>query len=446
MNAWPVFGQPRSLLLFAAVLLTSDLALLCTGLWTTELRLDDAVVFAALVGCAAVCVEAMRRLGMPRGIPRDLLGAWWIPTVLLLPPIYALLIPIPVFTLLQYRIRRTIVFRRVCNAGVVALSGCVSSSLYHATLSGPWLRGGSAGHEAEQALVQTPGIFVAAGAGVLFTVVTTFVLAIAVRLSSPEIPWRRMLWDRETALLDGVEVCVGLMAAVLCGLSVVLLAVVLPPVLLLQRSLMYQQLQTAARTDPKTGLLNAVTWEREAAEGLSLGVQANRPAAVLIIDIDHFKRVNDTHGHLFGDQVLLGVAGTLTHQLRQTDLVGRFGGEEFVVLLPGADLAEACRIAERLRSRVGRMALPVGDTTATITVSIGIAMLGSHGDDLIELLAAADLALYRAKDSGRNRVCLPVPSADAARVPEQPRGTLPADGGPAGGVAADNASDPATDL
>lgn len=445
MGAWPMFAQPRSLLLFAAILLSCDLALLCTGLWTTTLRFDDAVVFAALVACAAVCVEAMRRLGMPRGIPRDLLGAWWIPTMLLLPPVYALLIPVPVFVLLQFRIRRTIVFRRVCNAAVVALSGCVASSLYHATLSGPWLRDGAAGREAEQALVQTPGIVVAAGAGILFTVVTTFVLAMAVRLNSPEIPWSRMLWDRETALLDGVEVCVGLMAAVLCGLSVVLLAVALPPVLLLQRSLMYQQLQTAARTDPKTGLLNAVTWEREAAEGISLGVQANRPAAVLIIDIDHFKRVNDTHGHLFGDQVLLGVAGTLTHQLRQSDLVGRFGGEEFVVLLPGADLAEACRVAERLRSRVGRMALPVEDTTVTITVSIGVAILEAHGDDLIELLAAADLALYRAKDSGRNRVCLPVRTA-GPRIPEQQARTPQTDSGAADGVAAESASDPAAEF
>jgi diguanylate cyclase (GGDEF)-like protein len=131
------------------------------------------------------------------------------------------------------------------------------------------------------------------------------------------------------------------------------------------------------------------------------------PLAVLIIDIDHFKRVNDAHGHLVGDQVLVGVAHTLVGQLREYDVVGRFGGEEFVALLPGADTVEACRVAERLRNRIRRLTVPAEDGTATVTISVGVSLLRTHGQDLIELLAAADLALYRAKESGRDRVCLP---------------------------------------
>jgi diguanylate cyclase (GGDEF)-like protein len=127
-----------------------------------------------------------------------------------------------------------------------------------------------------------------------------------------------------------------------------------------------------------------------------------------MVDIDHFKRVNDTYGHLVGDQVLAGVATALRSQLRDYDVVGRFGGEEFVVLLPRADVAEARRVAERLRSRVGRMAIPVDDAMITVTISAGVAIMSLHGDDLIELLAAADLALYRAKELGRDRICLPV--------------------------------------
>src|SRR5699024_10602074 len=129
----------------------------------------------------------------------------------------------------------------------------------------------------------------------------------------------------------------------------------------------------------------------------------------------------DSHGHLFGDQVLLGVATTIAQELRQSDLLGRFGGEEFVVLLPGADIEEAGRVAERLRARVGGMEIAVDGVPVAITVSVGVAVAGDHGDDLVELLTAADLALYRAKETGRNRVCLPLVRPDANRHIPSPR-------------------------
>jgi diguanylate cyclase (GGDEF)-like protein len=116
--------------------------------------------------------------------------------------------------------------------------------------------------------------------------------------------------------------------------------------------------------------------------------------------------VNDTHGHLTGDQVLAGLADVLRQQVRETDVVGRFGGEEFVVLLPGADTAEAIKVAERLRAQVGTMVTSAADVEVTVTVSIGAALLGQHGDELRALLTAADLALYQAKKAGRNQVCL----------------------------------------
>jgi diguanylate cyclase (GGDEF)-like protein len=197
------------------------------------------------------------------------------------------------------------------------------------------------------------------------------------------------------------------LVAITSALSPTLLLLALPPVVLLQRSLMHQQLQAAARTDAKTGLLNATAWQREADTELSRAQRTHDPLALLLIDIDYFKRVNDTHGHLMGDQVLIAVATTLCGQLRDYDVVGRFGGEEFVVLLPGTDIVEACRVAERLRGRVRRLAVPAEDSTVGVTISVGVSLFRLHGADLIELLAAADLALYRAKQSGRDRVCLP---------------------------------------
>lgn len=404
---WPFLQQPRSLivymsvLLFAALFLSGVTAALFTPRW------KDLATFTAFVLCAAFCVEAIRRLGIPAGLTRDLLGAWWFPAVLLLPPLYSLLLPVPVFLLLQFRSRRALVHRRVFNATSVALSGFLTSVVWHSVQGGGLAEGLAGVPGVHESLVTGTGVLLAVLCCAGFTILNTLLVAMAARISSgPGHPLRPM-WDREAFTVDAVELCVGVTVAILAHLSLFLLVIAVPPVLLLQRSLLYQQLQMAARTDPKTGLLNAPTWEQEASVEIARARSARSRAAVLIIDIDHFKKVNDNHGHLFGDQVLLGVATTIAQQLRQADLLGRFGGEEFVVLLPGSDTAEAWRAAERLRSQVGRMEIAVEDVPVSITISIGVAVVGHHGNDLVELLTAADLALYRAKETGRNRVCLP---------------------------------------
>jgi diguanylate cyclase (GGDEF)-like protein len=131
---------------------------------------------------------------------------------------------------------------------------------------------------------------------------------------------------------------------------------------------------------------------------------------VLLADIDYFKRVNDTHGHLTGDAMLRTLAAEMRQQVRESDLVGRFGGEEFAILLSGATAEEACRVAERIRQGAAVVKVLTKDATVGVTISIGVAVLGSHGGDLGELLNAADRALYRAKRTGRDRVCLADPT------------------------------------
>ncbi|MGI5164353.1 GGDEF domain-containing protein [Spirillospora sp. CA-253888] len=396
-----VRGRPSLLAVYVPAVVGLHLILALAGLVRTELRLNDLLIFAALVACGAVCIEASRRLGMPPGVARDLLSAWWLPAALLLPPAYALLIPVPLQVLLQYRVRRTLLYRRALVTSALGLAGAAASVVFHLVVPEPlagtpaWVVDG------------WPGIPVAIGCAVLFTVINTALVAIAAHAADPDARWREVLWNREILLLDVVELCVGMLVAITCALSPALLLLALPPLVLLQRSLMHQQLQAAARTDAKTGLLNAAAWQREADTELSRSQRTHDPLAVLLIDIDHFKRVNDTYGHLVGDQVLVGVASTLCGQLRDYDVVGRFGGEEFVVLLPGADTVEACRVAERLRGRVRRLAVPAEEGSVAVTISVGVSLFRMHGEDLIELLAAADLALYRAKQSGRDRVCLP---------------------------------------
>ncbi|MER5421567.1 GGDEF domain-containing protein [Streptosporangium roseum] len=406
-NRWPLLGQRRALVVYLCGIVALDLAAIGFFAVSSDLRWSDLLTFAALMACGAVCIEATRRLGMPAGVSRDLLSAWWLPAALLLPPVYALLAPIPLQILLQKRVRETVVYRRVFSSAAIGLAGCAASVLFHTVVGDLGALTAGAGRP----------ILVAVGCAVLFTVVNTALIAVAAHTAAPDSRWREVLWNRESLLLDVVELCLGVLVAITCGLNLALLVLALPPVVLLQRSLLHAQLQAAARTDPKTGLLNAAAWQREADTEIVRARRTGETLALLIVDIDHFKRVNDTYGHLIGDQVLVGVAATIRSQLRDYDVVGRFGGEEFVVLLPRADVTEARRVAERLRSRIGRMAVPADDNMITVTISVGVAVMSMHGDDLIELLAAADLALYRAKELGRDRICLPATVVPPARRP-----------------------------
>jgi diguanylate cyclase (GGDEF)-like protein len=127
------------------------------------------------------------------------------------------------------------------------------------------------------------------------------------------------------------------------------------------------------------------------------------PLGVLMLDLDHFKRINDAHGHARGDLVLAATTRAVQSTLRAGDIVGRFGGEEFVLLLPGADLAQAVGAAERCRAAVAKM--EIADAPyLSVTASVGVAAFPNHGDDLDALLKASDRAMYAAKANGRNRI------------------------------------------
>jgi diguanylate cyclase (GGDEF)-like protein len=180
----------------------------------------------------------------------------------------------------------------------------------------------------------------------------------------------------------------------------------------LQRGALVRELETAATTDAKTGLLNAIAWEQLAKREMARAVRARESVGLLIIDVDRFKVVNDRFGHLAGDAVLRGVGKCLQTSMREYDAVGRFGGEEFVAVLPTADDSEAMVVAERTRARVNQLRVSdfvegiPEDSDLNLAVSIGVSCMPADGQELVELLHAADGALYRAKAMGRNRVVL----------------------------------------
>jgi diguanylate cyclase (GGDEF)-like protein len=169
--------------------------------------------------------------------------------------------------------------------------------------------------------------------------------------------------------------------------------------------------------DELTGLLTSKSFFSELRREAARAEFEARPFCVLMMDIDHFKTVNDTYGHLTGSQTLEEVGGCITRALRAGDVAARFGGEEFAAFLLDADLAQGLVAAERVRSAVEEHAFTItrpqasgGLPTHRITISIGVAAFPNDGRDPIELIELADTALYRAKRSGRNRVCAYRPS------------------------------------
>jgi diguanylate cyclase (GGDEF)-like protein len=412
----PLLTMPLPLIAYVLSALAIYLGLFAWEVRQTPLNAADLMLFAVLMCCGAVCIEATRRLGQPAGVSRDLLSAWWLPVALLLPPAYALAAPAVLGMLLYFRVHRGPAYRRMFSSAALGLAGAWASVLFRSLTPVP-LQGQAAGwltYPGPHAGFTRPQqAAVAVVCAVAFAVLNACLVAVAAWLAEPGAGLAEMLWDRERMLLDLTETCVGVLVTIACALSPLLLWVALPPVVLLQRSLMHQQLKTAARTDAKTGLLNAVTWQREADAEIARARRRGERPALLLVDVDHFKKVNDTYGHLTGDEVLRALATELRRQVRDSDLVGRFGGEEFVILLPNASPEEACRIAERLRRGAGLVQIPASGAAVGITISVGVAASGGHDRDLFELLAAADLALYRAKDTGRDRVCLYDP-ADAA--------------------------------
>jgi diguanylate cyclase (GGDEF)-like protein/PAS domain S-box-containing protein len=167
------------------------------------------------------------------------------------------------------------------------------------------------------------------------------------------------------------------------------------------------ELEELATRDPLTGLFNRREMSKVLEEELERARRYQRPMALLWIDFDHFKDVNDTFGHAAGDSVLRSVSRLLLGSVRSVDSVGRFGGEEFVIVLPEMDLDEARDTAERLRRKVAEAAQPLGDgKTVPLTISVGVAVFPEHAQNAAALCAAADKAMYLAKDRGRNCVAM----------------------------------------
>jgi diguanylate cyclase (GGDEF)-like protein len=236
----------------------------------------------------------------------------------------------------------------------------------------------------------------------LLLVLLAFAVSVGVRKPSA------VLGTSADNALEFATLALGAATAVLLLKVPMLTVLVLPAVFLLQHRALLKQLVQAATLDPKTELLNAAAWRQLAHRELERAARQGTATAVLVIDMDHFKQLNDRYGHLAGDEALKAVGAALSDELRGYDAVGRFGGEEFVALLPAVDTATAANVAERVRRRIERLDVNVdgstgGVTHIAVTASIGVAAAWGAAE-LDDLLRDADAALYAAKDGGRNVV------------------------------------------
>lgn len=408
VRSWPVWGYPRWLVAYIVVIVAGyGVAVAATGA-TASLSRYDLILFGGLLLCSATTVELTRRAGENTGLTSHIFGVWELPVAILLPPVLAVTVPILREMLTQLRIRRMPVHRRVFTTAVVGLSYGMASLVFHAT-------GHGLGLAPRPLLHGALWVLAVAVAAVSQWAVNLGLLLPAIKGSDPAVRLRELVMTREIAQNDVAELCVAVLVTFAIAVSPLVIVFALPFVTLLQRSLRHNQLVNASRIDSKTGLLNAGTWEREAATEVARAVRTRTPLALALVDIDHFKAVNDTYGHLAGDRALKSVARTFRIFLREYDLVGRFGGEEFALLLPHTRALDAYGIAERIREHIAAMPIEVDGPPdvgpVRLTISMGVAALGAHWDvgtssQLTDLLAAADRALYQAKRAGRDQVCV----------------------------------------
>jgi diguanylate cyclase (GGDEF)-like protein len=427
MEGWGLWRKPRWAIVW---LLATDL-LVATWVATASSTGDEALGwptalrFAMFAGCATAHLvgtrepEERRRDADRRGEHVDQTSIWFFGAALVLP------VPLVLALVALVRVQRYLIARKPLHTFVFTSASIMAGALGVHALSAAtplqaWLTG-------ERDIPREPGLDMLLAVGALSGAVAIYFLAqallvgVARGLITGQWSLPNLLGDRRTNLFILTTLFMAVCAVVLQAFVVLLIVVMVP--IAVRSTRVEQQLKqkTAdANHDSKTELLNDRGFSPQAAVQLYGDQLVGRPSALLFCDIDYFKDWNDRLGHIGADKVLRALAKVLRANVRESDLVCRWGGEEFLVLLPGAAADEAVEIAERIRECFATMALtvkkPAGGQEVTlnpderdgdgVTISIGIAVSPAHGTELEALKEVANQAMKTAKDEGRNRVVL----------------------------------------
>ena len=406
---WDVWKQSPGWLAFALSCEFAAVALPITDAVAFPQRTMDlwwlAVLLVLGIGQAEMSarIERMRRW-MSGETHINMTSVWYLAGAVLLSPAVVSLLAVLLYLHLWIRVWRHVRARpphRVAVSTSWAVLSCFAASAVLRVTGLGQLDIGMPSTWRAAAIVLT--------AALVFELINVCLAAVGIYLYGRKRSRQALFGTWSDNALETVTLCLGGLAALALVYQPVLVLLVLPPLLMLHRSVLVKQLEVAASTDDKTGLLNALAWHDSAQREYSRAIRENRSFGVLMVDLDYFKRVNDTYGHVAGDVVLRAIADTLRGQVRDYDVVGRFGGEEFAILLPGTTEPGALTVGERIRSAIADLAVTVPldgmkADVAGLTVSIGCAVHPVAGDTLEKMLLAADTALYRAKSAGRNCV------------------------------------------
>lgn len=413
VKRWSLWQAP--LRVIALVLCINTLAA-TYGLWalsrehvtgTDLLRLGLLALLSVAYLEVSKQVEHRRRLFQVDGSSHmDMVAVWAFPGALVLPRGLAALLVVFLYVLLWTRSWKSvdgIKLHRITYTGAVAILICAAVATAVAGTDATGELGSSAAVVVGTMLL----------AAVTYRVVNAALISPVIFLSRGASKPSNLFGSVSDNVVEFATLALGAMSALALVRVPWFAVMILPALFLLQYHALLRDLVQAATMDAKTELLNAAAWRQLAQRELSRAAPQQTPTAVLVIDMDRFKHINDTYGHLAGDTVLRSVADVLADELRGYDAVGRFGGEEFVALLPGADADDALAVAERLRRRVESSDVVVegrnapGSQRVHVTASVGVAATAatpSADVDLVDILRAADDALYAAKHGGRNTV------------------------------------------
>lgn len=431
-SRWALWKQPRPVVVLVVITIAVAAAVTSATAFLMPVGSADVVRFVALAVCSWVSIELTRHIerrrehwSNPMSGYIDTKSVWSFAAVIVLPPVLASAMVVLTYVVAWFRIRPlarpAVPYRWVYSSATVLCGTQAAVAVltlgmndYPGAPGGPTLAG-----------LADLGVIVVAGA--LRWTINLGLIMVAIVLTNPSAQNRDLFASFGEQVLEAGALGLGLVTAAIVVNNPFVMPGVVIAMIALHRGLLVNHYQQASRVDAKTGLATAGWWHDFAEQALVRARDRGLTLGILIVDLDRFKNVNDTFGHPHGDRILKAVAQELIAEIRDQDACGRWGGEEFVVVLPEVrSERNLYNVAERVRRRIEAVVVerPAGappDADIRVTASVGAAMFPAEGvNSLDELLLAADTALYAAKNNGRNAVRLHgVPEGTPPRLPEQ---------------------------
>jgi diguanylate cyclase (GGDEF)-like protein len=423
MTGWTLWTRPRAAVVFMVIGELLTVALSTWAIASHPIGNLDLIYFLVIASLGVAAAEVSRHVERLRRrlaeTPHvNLTSVWTLSAAVLITPALAIATVFVLYGHMWLRVWRPITglraYRKVFSGCTVILS-CIAARVVCDLAPTEGVRG----------FVSASGLVWMVLVIAAYSAVNSGLIAAALRLDAADGSFIELLGSWQDNSIEHATLCMGALTAVVMDWRPWLVVLIFLPLYVLHSSVLIRQLEYAATTDAKTGLLNATSWQSLATNELHRAERNRTEFGVLMVDLDHFKRVNDEYGHQVGDQVLRAVADAMRDEARDYDLCGRFGGEEFVILMPETGLTDSIDTAARICARI--RALHVEDpitgeslTSPHLSASIGVATYPDAGSELDEILLAADNAMFAAKDSGRDQVRAVMPSRGPERRSPSP--------------------------